>query len=142
MDIITKEQRQKNMQHIRAKDFKAEYWGNGQDGYTDAAGGFFVILSDGQKKTFKSATHDSRIAVGFDAAYDYMYILGVEGEFSKESVGLSYPECADIFLMLGCTNAMQADGGASSQLVVAGKNLIPSPYTPIQANTLGIKLAQ
>lgn len=112
----------------------------GLEKYPDAAGGFFIILHKGEKKSFRAVTHDSRIAAGYDEDCTTLYLLGVEGEFQRESMGLSFPECADIFLMLGCTEAMQFDGGASSQLVVNGKSLIPSPYTPVQGNTMGIRI--
>ena len=108
--------------------------------YSNALGGFFVILKDGIKQEFAAATHDSRLAVGLDAERRYMYILAVEGEFVRESSGLSYQECAEIFLKLSCSNAMQADGGASTQMVVLGKSLVPSPYTPIQGSSFGIRI--
>ena len=108
--------------------------------YSSALGGFFVILKDGVKQDFAAATHDSRMAVGLDSERRFMYILAVEGEFPRESSGLSYQECAEIFLRLGCTDAMQADGGSSTQMILNGKSLVPSPYTPIQGSSLGLRI--
>ena len=108
--------------------------------YSDALGGFFVILKNSEKQNFEIATHDSRMAVGLDSSRRFMYLLAVEGEFPRESMGLSYQECAEIFLRLSCTDAMQADGGASTQMMLLGKSLVPSPYTPIQGSSLGIRI--
>ncbi|WP_147635137.1 phosphodiester glycosidase family protein [Treponema pectinovorum] len=96
-----------------------------------AFGGFFTILKDGKKRYFYE-TRDSRSAGGLSADGKILYILAVEGENHKKSLGLSYPECADIFLELGATDALEFDGGGSTSLFIDGKNILS--YGSIRKN--------
>lgn len=88
-----------------------------------AAGGFWQILKDKKKIMFKEL-RDSRTAAGLDAAGQTLYVIAVEGENPSKSSGLTYMECADFFLALGCQNAMQFDGGSSTQFCVNGKSVL------------------
>lgn len=88
-----------------------------------AAGGFWQILKDKKKIQFKEL-RDSRTAVGLDKDGQTLYVIAVEGENPARSAGLSYMECADFFLALGCENAMEFDGGSSTQFCVNGKSLL------------------
>ena len=106
------------------------------ENFSNALGGFFLILKDGKKLPFKVASHDARIALGLDKEKRFLFILAVES--SNKSMGLSFQECAELLLHAGCTDAMQADGGSSSEAVLKGKSLLDSFYTRPQANTLGI----
>ena len=103
-------------------------------------GGFYSILRDGKKQNFPSNIYDSRTAVGISEDGKILYLLVVEGENQKKSIGLSYPYCADIFLALGCDDAMQFDGGGSSGMYVNGKNVMS--YKPCRktASLMGIKI--
>ena len=56
--------------------------------------------------------------------YFLLYILVATPVFSlTDKNGLNYEECAAILKKLGCTDAMQFDGGHSSALVVNGKDV-------------------
>lgn len=91
--------------------------------FESAFGGFFTILKDSQKIKFYE-TRDSRTGVGLTKDKKTLFILAVEGEKLQYSEGLSYPECADIFLTLGATDAMEFDGGGSTSLYINGKNAL------------------
>ena len=91
--------------------------------YDYAIGGFYVILQDGQLLEF-AQTRRSRTACGTDDTGSTLYLFAVTPDFSlTDRNGLSYPECAAIMQQLGCTNAMQFDGGHSTSMVVNGKNV-------------------
>lgn len=77
-----------------------------------------------------------RTCVGWDAQRNWL-LLVADGR-STASVGLSIPETAQLFQQLGATEAMNLDGGSSTQLVVsdklvAGGGLIntPSGFDPV-----------
>ncbi|MBR5966296.1 MAG: phosphodiester glycosidase family protein [Treponema sp.] len=88
-----------------------------------AAGGFWQILKDKKIIQFKEL-RDSRTAVGLDASGQTLYAIAVEGENPAKSSGLTYMECADFLRALGCQNAMQFDGGSSTQFCVNGKSVL------------------
>ena len=108
--------------------------------YTTCFGGFFSILSGGEKKHFAVQTHDSRSSAGVSKDGRFLYLLAVEGETPSQSEGLSYPQCADIFKAMGCTDALEFDGGSSTDLCVNGKSVLSYPFTVIEANSFGFKL--
>lgn len=93
------------------------------DGARYAAGGFWQILKDKKPIQFKEL-RDSRTAVGLDKSGKCLYVIAVEGENPAASSGLTYMECADFFLALGCDDAMEFDGGSSTQLCVNGKSVL------------------
>ena len=93
------------------------------EGARFAAGGFWQILKDKKKIQFKEL-RDSRTAVGLDAGGQTLYVIAVEGENPAKSSGLTYMECADFFLALGCESAMEFDGGSSTQFCVNGKSVL------------------
>ena len=92
--------------------------------YDFAFGGFFTILKDSKKLPFTRQTNDSRTAIGLSKNGKILFILVVEGEKQKKSIGLSFQECADIMLELGADSAMQMDGGSSSMLCINQKNML------------------
>lgn len=87
-----------------------------------AFGGYFVILENFIPENFPARNLDSRTACGLSPDGKTIFILSVEGEFKTKSTGLSYQDCALIFQKLGCSDAMQFDGGGSSSLYINGKN--------------------
>ena len=93
------------------------------EGVLYAAGGFWQILKDKKIIQFKEL-RDSRTAVGLDASGQTLYAIAVEGENPAKSSGLTYMECADFLRALGCENAMQFDGGSSTQFCVNGKSVL------------------
>lgn len=95
-----------------------------------AFGGFYTILRDYEIRSFPANNYDSRNGAGLSADGKTLYLLAVEGEFQGRSIGLPYPDCAEIFLKLGCKDAMQFDGGGTTCLFVDGQNLLT--YKPFR----------
>ena len=92
------------------------------DNYSYAYGGFFVILKDGLVQEFSDIKR-SRTACGTDDDGRWLYLFAVTPDFSlTDRNGLSYSECALILKELGCTQAMQFDGGHSTSMIVNGKS--------------------
>ena len=60
-----------------------------------------------------------RSAVGWNATHFYMVI--VDGRQPGLSMGMKLAELADYFLKLGCTDAMNFDGGKSAQMWMDGR---------------------
>ena len=106
----------------RAKIFASQK-DKGLEGARFAAGGFWQILKEKKVVQFKEL-RDSRTAVGLDAGGQTLYIIAVEGENTARSAGLTYMECAEFLRALGCENAMEFDGGSSTQLCVNGKSVL------------------
>ena len=91
--------------------------------YDYVIGGFFVILQDGQILEYVQ-NRRSRTACGTDDTGRILYLFAVTPDFSlNDKNGLSYPECAAILQQLGCTSAMQFDGGHSTAMVINGKTV-------------------
>lgn len=88
-----------------------------------AFGGFFTILKEGEIQDFPACSLDSRTAIGVTEDERYLFILYVEGENKRESLGLTYEETALILQAAGAWNALQMDGGSSSSLSVKGKEI-------------------
>ncbi len=86
-----------------------------------AFGGFFQILSNGEKVDFATESFDARSAVGVSADGRTIFLLVAEKGFGSR--GLSFQECAEIFLSLGAFDALEFDGGSSSSLFVSKKNV-------------------
>ncbi len=71
-----------------------------------------------------------RTAVGFDANGNWL-LLVADGR-QAASVGLTLPQTAHLFQHLGAVQAMNLDGGSSTQLVVKGELVnAPSGYDPV-----------
>jgi len=71
-----------------------------------------------------------RTCIGWDAAHNWL-LLVADGR-SASSVGLTIPETAQLFQSLGAVEAMNLDGGSSTQLVVGGELLnTPSGFDPV-----------
>ena len=104
-----------------------------------AFGGFFVILEDGIEQPFKAANHDSRSAAGISADGKYLFVLTVEGENPFQSEGLSYQQCAKVLKKLGCSDALEFDGGGSTQLCINEKSVLSYPNLRYQANSFGFR---
>ena len=85
-------------------------------------GGFYSVLENGVEVKFSRHTYDSRMAVGIADGGKTLYVLAVEGEFPEQSRGLSYAQCARIFKRLGCTDALELDGGTTTALRLGNKS--------------------
>ena len=102
-----------------------------------AFGGFYVVLRDGQVRRDFVRRFDSRSGAGLSADGRTLYILVVEGERLSKSLGLSYPQCAEIFKAMGCDDALELDGGGSSELCINGKSVMSYKVSRVQANCFG-----
>lgn len=87
-------------------------------------GGFYTILKNKEIQKFKHTSFDSRTAAGLSEDGKTLILLCAEGEKSSESAGLSFPECAELLLRLGCVDALEMDGGRSTSLYINKKNVL------------------
>ena len=94
-------------------------------------GGFWTILQNKEIIPFNKIL-DRRSAIGIDDSKTTLYFF-IGNKFS-------YEDCAKILLQLGSTNAMEFDGGNSSELIVNGKSLQKKFYTRKVAAILGITI--
>lgn len=88
-----------------------------------ASGGFWQILKDGKILQFEKI-RDSRTFCGIDKEGKTLYVFAAEGENKSRSSGMTYMECAEFARAIGISDAMEFDGGASTQLAVQGKSLL------------------
>lgn len=88
-----------------------------------AAGGYWQILRDGEIILFKKF-HDTRAFCALDAEGTTLFLFAVEGRAKSKSAGLSYMECAEFIKAIGLENAMQFDGGSSTQIIVGGNSIL------------------
>ena len=72
------------------------------------------------KKGFPQALNP-RTAIGWSK--EKLYLVVVDGR-SKESVGINCPELAEFMLTLGCTEALNLDGGGSTEMWVDGEGIV------------------
>ena len=104
----------------------------------DAAfGGFFVVLKEGKVCTDFVRRYTSRSGAGVSSDGKILYLLLVEGERPWHSIGLSYPQCGQIFRAMGCTDALEFDGGDSSELCINGKSVLSYKVRRVQGNSFG-----
>lgn len=87
-----------------------------------AFGGGTLLLKDGKKTeiTHNVAGNNPRSVIGTNEDGTVVYFITVDGR-QDQSRGVSLDELADICLDLGCVNALNLDGGGSTQMV--GKTL-------------------
>jgi len=85
------------------------------DKYPLIIGGYFTILENSQIIPYKKSKR-SRSACGISEDGRYLYLLCVASNRVSDRSGLSYEDCAEIFLQLGCTDAIQFDGGHSTSM--------------------------
>ena len=83
----------------------------------EAFGGGTMLLSGGKKTpvTHKVNGYNPRTAIGTNKDGTVVYIITVDGRQSI-SRGVTLDELADICLELGCDNALNLDGGGSTNL--------------------------
>lgn len=84
--------------------------------FPSAFGGYFTILKDYNLIEYKK-TYRSRTACGLDESGRYLYILSVISKIPSDRSGFSYADCSELFLLLGCKDAIEFDGGHSTALV-------------------------
>ena len=84
----------------------------------EVIGGNVILVRDGKMIPHKTKVRHPRTVVGLDAGGNKLTILLVDGRKPGIAVGMSYDELADEMLRLGCTEALNLDGGGSSVLAV------------------------
>lgn len=112
---------------------KTSFTFDGEDmsALTQCVGGCPLILKDGvvldtEKALDHLLTVNPRTAVGYNADKTKLILLVVDGR-SKTSAGVVSKQLADIMLNLGCTDAMNLDGGGSTELYSSDFGIINSP---------------
>ena len=86
-----------------------------------AIGGGPVLIQNGKVKQWKGEQpRHPRTAIGFND--DNYFLVVVDGRQKGLSVGMSFPELADLMKQLGCTQALNLDGGGSSTLWLDGQD--------------------
>lgn len=85
-----------------------------------ALGGGPALLKDGQPTQFQSSdARHPRSAIGWNARH--FFLVQVDGRQPGVSVGMSLSELATHMARLGCTDALNLDGGGSSTLWARGQ---------------------
>ncbi len=85
-----------------------------------ALGGGPALLKDGQPTQFQSSdARHPRSAIGWNT--QFFFLVQVDGRQRGLSVGMSLAELAAHFARLGCTDALNLDGGGSSTLWARGQ---------------------
>ena len=88
-----------------------------------ALGGGPRLVMDGKPVSgWKSPNQrHPRTAMGWNE--NYIWLLLVDGRQPGVSVGMSFQELADYFIKLGCTHAVNLDGGGSASMWVMGQTV-------------------
>lgn len=122
-----------------ARIFSSQADGEIED-FDYAFGGFFVVLDKGRVRTEFIRRSDSRTGAGLSADGRTLYLLVVEGERPDQSRGLSYPQCGEVFRAMGCSDALELDGGSSSELCINGKSVLSYKVHTRQSNSFGFRV--
>lgn len=107
------------------------------DEFPYAFGGFFTVLEGGEVRKDFVRRRDSRSGAGVSADGRTLFILVVEGEHPQQSTGLSYPQCGEIFRAMGCSDALEFDGGGSADLCINKKSVLSYKVRRIVGNCFG-----
>ncbi len=108
------------------------------DSFPNILGAGPLLIENGAVKTTETAeefrpdvlARGPRTAVGFDAGGNTLFLVA-DGR-QAASIGLTIPETAQLFQQLGATQALNLDGGSSTQLVIGGQLInAPSGYDPV-----------
>ncbi len=95
------------------------------DGVKTALGGEPILIDKGRLSRWThSQFPQPRTALGWND--QFIYFLVVDGRQPTLSIGMTLPEITDYFHRLGCTHALNLDGGGSTTLWIKGK-VVNSP---------------
>jgi len=85
-----------------------------------AIGGGPSLIENGKPMQWTGFLHmrHPRTALGWNK--DYFYMVEVDGRQSNLSVGMTFPEFANYLVKLGCTEAINFDGGGSATMWALG----------------------
>ncbi len=99
----------------------------GETGIVQAIGGIPRLIKNGRiqidwreegaKESFAFLRHP-RTAIGYTAQADTVYLMTVDGRQENYSVGMTLLELATHLKNLGCTEALNLDGGGSTTMIV------------------------
>jgi hypothetical protein len=85
-----------------------------------AIGGGPVLIQDSQVKQWKGEQpRHPRTAIGWNG--EKFFLVVVDGRQKGLSIGMTFPELADLMKQLGCDQALNLDGGGSSTLWLDGE---------------------
>jgi len=93
-------------------------------GVRTAVGGGPVLLADGRPRQYENSEQAPRTMVGFNDTS--LCLVVVDGRQEGLSRGISFAEQSELMLRLGCTEALNLDGGGSSTMWVNGE-IVNSP---------------
>lgn len=102
---------------------------------SQALGGSLMILDGGTRITSYAndlgsiSTNQPRTAVGYNADKTKLIMCVVDGRSSGWSTGCTGKVLGDIMKNLGCSDAMNFDGGGSSQFWITGSGLMNDAKT-------------
>ena len=83
-----------------------------------SSAGIRYLVHDGVAVPHQNMVRHPRTVVGLDNTGTRLTILVVDGRKQGVAVGMSYDELATEMLRLGCTEALNLDGGGSSVMAV------------------------
>jgi exopolysaccharide biosynthesis protein len=86
-----------------------------------AIGGRTVLLRQGKAPDWGTASQPRhpRTVIGWNETH--FFLIVVDGRRKGFSAGMTYPELSQLAAELGCTDALNLDGGGSSTLWLGGK---------------------
>ncbi len=89
-------------------------------GVTTALGGGPILLREGRAFDWAHRPErHPRTAIGWNR--EALFLVVVDGRQKGLSIGMNYTELSSLMLRLGCTEAMNLDGGGSSTLWLGGR---------------------
>ena len=96
----------------------AEYSVTAPGAFPELTGSGLILVSKGKAQSgFADVDREPRTALGYTHD-NYLYMMVVDGRNPGISEGVTMEEMASIFVSLGCTSAVNVDGGGSSQMLV------------------------
>jgi hypothetical protein len=84
-----------------------------------AAAGFGLLLSEGRIVSPQDTALHPRTAAGTDASGRHVWLVVVDGRQPGVSEGMTCHELAGLMQRLGCSDAVNLDGGGSSVMMIA-----------------------
>lgn len=90
----------------------------------NAVGGFGMLLEQGKNVGSDDVRHP-RTAVGVSKDGRYLYIIVIDGRQPAYSLGATTRETAQWLTQLGAHDALNLDGGGSTELVITDENGAP-----------------
>lgn len=93
------------------------------EGCQTALGGGPRLVTDGKPVGGWRTPHQRHPRTGLGWNKDYIWLMLVDGRQPGLSVGMSFTEMADYFVKLGCTHALNLDGGGSASMWLMGQTV-------------------